>query len=114
MRLERLAIVILFSIVVGLLVYNIFFDRPAPDDKYNKQLQQIDSVKTLINKLDQEHKIQDSIIASYQLKVDSLDVEILKNKDKISQIKKDYAQKIKAAGNYTPTELDGFFTDRYK
>lgn len=114
MRVERLAIVILSSIVVGLLVYNIFFSNTSTDDKYTKKLQEIDSLTQVINKLEQQHLIQDSIIATYQVKVDSLDTEIVKSKDKIEQIKKEYGKKIKAIGNYTPTELDSFFTDRYK
>lgn len=111
---ERIAIVVLSIAVVSLLVYNIFFNKPVVDDKYTKKLQEIDSLTQVINKLEQQHLIQDSIIATYQVKVDSLDTEIVKSKDKIEQIKKEYGKKIKAIGNYTPTELDGFFTDRYK
>ena len=78
------------------------------DQKY------VDSLNIRIGELEGQQKLSDSLIANYKKDIEVLDHKIDSTKNKVTQIRKEYEGKIKNIGRYTPTELDNFFTDRYK
>ncbi len=107
--------VILSIVVIALAAFIIFGKSSTKDgDKYAKQKQEIDSLSCIINTLETEQLAQDSIIRNYQIQVVRLDHDINAAKHKITNLKHEYSTKIQTVSNFTPTELDGFFADRYK
>lgn len=59
-------------------------------------------------------KEQDSLIQTYQNNIDTLIVKQNQLLQKLLQTRKEYEIKIKNIKRYTPTQLDSFFTNRYK
>jgi len=114
MRAERLAVIILASVVVAFLVYILFFSSSININDITAEEQRIDSLNRVIENLNKQHVIQDSIIGAYHNQVDSLNKQVNITKSKITQIKKEYGKKTDIVRSYNPTELDSFFTNRYK
>jgi len=69
---------------------------------------------TLINMYKATIQVQDSIIFNYEQKIATLTNERYKLSQKIKETRKIYEIKIKNIKRYTPSELDSFFTNRYK
>ena len=107
---------VILSIIVIVLVAFIVFGKESSNDvdKYARQKYEIDSLNNNINTLETQQLVQDSVIKDYQTQVVKLDHEIDAAKHKIINIKHEYSTKIQTVSNYTPTELDEFFTNRYK
>ena len=82
--------------------------------KYDKQKQQIDSLSNVINGLQKEQTRLDQSILKYQTKIDSLDNEINNTNQEIANVREYYGKKIRDILNYTPQQLDDFFSKRYK
>jgi len=82
--------------------------------KYDKQKREIDSLSQIINGLQKEQKILDGYIVKHQNKIDSLDNEIDTTNQEIKDIRSYYGKKIRDIINYTPSQLDDFFSKRYK
>jgi hypothetical protein len=59
-------------------------------------------------------KEQDSLIQTYQNNIDTLIAKQYQLSEKLIQTRKEYEIKIKNIKRYTPTQLDSFFTNRYK
>lgn len=98
-----------------MLIYYFLYKAPnnGDADRYAKQKHEIDSLTQVIGGLEREQLIRDSIINVYELEVSKLDHKIDDQKEKISNLKKEYGTKIQTVSKYTPTELDSFFTKRY-
>ena len=113
---QNIVIVILASIITALLVYVIFFDKTKVQytDKYADQKGKIDSLTNKIKDLQKQQFAQDSVIASYQSRIDYYRLEIKKVDKKIETIRIEYETKIRDAYSYTPSQLDSFFAGRYK
>ena len=107
--------VILSIVIIALAAFIIFRKSDTNDgDKYAKQKHQIDSLNNVVNILETEQLVQDSIIKNYQTQVVKLDRDIDVAKHKITNLKHEYSTKIQTVSTYTPNELDKFFTDHYK
>lgn len=115
MKLERIITVILASLVIGLTVYVLFFDKKKNDyvDKYKGEKDKIDSLTAKINDLRKVQLTQDSLIGVYENRITYYKSEINKVDNKIATIRKEYEERIRDAYNYTPSQLDSFFTNRY-
>jgi uncharacterized protein HemX len=111
---KDIIIAVLIAIVVGLGIYMYVRKPDLKDDKYDKQYQAIDSLINDIDRLQQNQLKLDSIINNHELKIKSINQSIDSTKRKLKQIRIDNGTKIQAASNYSPTEIDSFFTDRYK
>jgi len=107
--------VILSIVIIALAAFIIFRKSDTNDvDKYAKQKYQIDSLNNVVNTLETEQLVQDSIIKNYQTQVVKLDHDIDAAKHKITKLKHEHSTKIQTVSTYTHTELDEFFADRYK
>jgi hypothetical protein len=81
--------------------------------KYDHFQHSIDSLSNEITKLDSAHIKQDSTITLYKDSVVYLDKIIIEEKIKYTEIKHKFNEKRTHITNYTPTQLDSFFSKRY-
>lgn len=101
------------SIIILLLIGYIIYTNHQPSSD-NDFKQQIDSLNNKIDSLEEDQLRLDSLIVVYQDSVSILDTKIDSTKQKITEIRAYYGNKIKNISKYTPTQLDSFFTNRYK
>jgi hypothetical protein len=73
----------------------------------------LDSLETVTKQLEIQQYQYDSSIKAQQQIIDQIDFQIDHVKEKTTIIKEYYHEQSKAADNYTPTQLDSFFTKRY-
>jgi len=82
--------------------------------KYDKQKQEIDSLNNVLVNL-QKHQLElDKSILFHQNRIDSLNNEISNTNKEIADVREYYGKKIRDILNYTPQQLDDFFSKRYK
>ena len=111
----KLSHLIIGGILLLLLIFLIYF-RPTPTqiNTYDKEKKEIDSLKTKINKL---KNIQDTLtidLGKQQKVIDSLNNEIVKTEKELTKTRLYYGNKIKDLTSSSPSELDDFFSKRYK
>lgn len=80
----------------------------------NKEKSQIDSLNVVIQGLYKENLKLDSTVLNLNNEIKLVDKQIEEIKNKKVTIKKEYHEKINRVDNYTESELDSFFSDRYK
>ena len=98
-------------VIIGLwLINRIVQGEHAKTINYKKT---IDSLNTEIVKLDSTYKKQDSVIVVYKDSVAYLDKLIKVNKIEIIKIKEKYAKIRPIIIQYSNTQLDSFFSNRY-
>jgi peptidoglycan hydrolase CwlO-like protein len=93
-----------------------FLLKPTNVDlsKYDKQKKEIDSLSNVISGLQIEQVHLNQSILQSQNKIDSLDNEINNTNQEIINVREYYGKKIRDILNYTPQQLDDFFSERYK
>ena len=82
--------------------------------KYTQQKQKIDSLNSVIIKLEDKQIELNRSIFDQQLEINILNHSIDSTNKEIVKVRKYYAKKIKDITTYTPTQLDNFFTERYQ
>jgi len=105
---------ILAAVIVLLIGYVLLYnktDNSVIDIKYKTE---IDSLNQAIILQHQKQLALNEMIITKELTIVQLDLQIDSTKQVITQQRKYYGEKIKNAGRYTPTELDSFFSNRYK
>jgi len=105
---------ILAAVILLLLGYIIIISRTNTSINDLEYKTEIDSLNRVISTYQQHQVVLDQKISNKELVIKKLDQEIDSTKQVIIQERKYYGDKIKNAGRYTPTELDSFFTERYK
>ena len=106
--------VILFSVAFSVLVYLALFNpRTVETPSYVQEKQKIDSLSYVITNLQKEQIKLNNTLTTYQTKIDSLNFQIDSTRQEIANIRIYYGRQIKDITNYTPSELDKFFTNRY-
>jgi hypothetical protein len=105
---------ILAAVILLLLGYIAFTSRSHTPTNNLKYKTEIDSLNRAISKYQQHQNVLDKKILDKELVIKELDYEIDSTKQVIIQERKYYGEKIKNAGRYTPTELNSFFSERYK
>jgi septal ring factor EnvC (AmiA/AmiB activator) len=104
---------IIFLIVISILVYKVYFVPNTINTMDKSDKLKIDSLSNKITELQKEQKtIEDNIkIVGYA--IDEIDENISKIKKDRTKIRKKYNEEITRVDNYTDSELDSFFSNRY-
>ncbi len=105
---------LIMGAIILLLLWLLLKPSNVDLSKYDKQKQQIDSLSNVINGLQKEQKSLDESVIKHQNKIDSLDNEINNTNQEIADVREYYGKKIRDILNYTPQQLDDFFSKRYK
>jgi uncharacterized protein YlxW (UPF0749 family) len=105
--LAAVILLLLGYIIVTSTTSNVSVKDPVYENK-------IDSLNRAIADYQKQQLVLDGKISKYELDIKKLDNEIDSTKQVIIDQRKYYGNKIKNAGKYTATELDTFFTNRYK
>ena len=80
----------------------------------NTSMHKIDSLNTLIVRLNKSEKRLDSLTTTYKDSVAVLDHKLISKQNELTKQREQYGKKIKTTRYYTPTQLDSFFASRYK
>ena len=101
-------------VVFGLFVlyWMIFVITPSVTMS-NEEKQKIDSLNNVITEIYQHQSKLDSTILDINKEIDVVDKDIDKIKNKKTEVKKEYHEKIIRVDSYTEPELDSFFSARY-
>jgi peptidoglycan hydrolase CwlO-like protein len=105
---------LILGAIILLLLWILFKPSNVDLSKYDKQKQQIDSLARVITELQKEQLQLDKSIFYHQNKIDSLNNEINNTNKEIADVREYYGKKIRDILNYTPQQLDDFFSKRYK
>jgi len=101
--------------IILLLLWFVFI-QPSPSmvSKYDKQKKEIDSLENNIKKLEQEQIELNKSLTHHQNKIDSLNYQIDITNQELNDVRNYYGKKIRDIANYSPSQLDDFFSKRYK
>jgi hypothetical protein len=104
---------LLLIIIVGLAGYNIFTTSGIKTDiaGYN---QKIDSIQNEIDSVAIENKKLDDHITNVNNEISKVEGEVTNVTKNITIIKNQTHEKIDSVNNYNFSDLEKFFTDRYK
>jgi peptidoglycan hydrolase CwlO-like protein len=105
---------LILGAIILLLLWLLFKPVNVDLSKYDKQKQEIDSLNNMLINLQQKQFELDKSVLSHQSTIDSLVNEISYTNQKIIDIRAYYDAKIKDINNYTPSQLNEFFSNRYK
>jgi len=100
--------------IILLLLWLTFRSVNTDFSKYEIQKQEIDSLNNVLIDLQKKQTELDKSVLSHQDIIDSLNNEISYTNQKITDIQAYYDKKIKDINNYTPSQLNEFFANRYK
>lgn len=103
----------LIIILCFIIIWNLFKTDSIKKEvkKYKKE---IELVQTKIDSVNSINKVLDSKISKIDKNIETIDQEIFQVDNKIKTIKIKTDEKINVVHNYSPNELEQFFTDRYK
>jgi peptidoglycan hydrolase CwlO-like protein len=105
---------LILGAIILLLLWLLLKPTKVDLSKYDKQKQEIDSLNNILVNL-QKHQLElDKSILFHQNIIDSLDNEINNTNKEIADVREYYGKKIRDILNYTPQQLDDFFSKRYK
>jgi peptidoglycan hydrolase CwlO-like protein len=111
---KMLYIATLFAaLILSLLVYK-SCSSESPTPSISKEQKSIDSILVIMDSLKSKQKSLDKQLQISIKNIDSLSGKIDNSEKQIINIKKYYGSKINDIKLYTPTQLDSFFTKRYK
>lgn len=112
----KLSHLIIGGILLFLLIFLVKCDVKKPDqtDKYDKQKQEITKLNNQITLLKFGQKILNKQLDQQKHLVDSLNIEIKHTEKELQQTRTYYGNKIKDLTSASNTELEQFFSDRYR
>jgi septal ring factor EnvC (AmiA/AmiB activator) len=112
----KLSHLIIGGILLLLLVFLVKCDveKPTPTDKYEKQKQEIERLKNNIEVLKFGQKVLNKQLDQQNHIVDSLNIEIKHTEKELQTTRTYYGNKIKDLTSASNTELEQFFSDRYR
>ena len=102
---------ILLLLTIFLLKCNV---TPTFVNTYDKEKKEIDSLQVEISKLKKSQLKLNKNINKQVLVIDSLNKEIKTTEKELIQTRTYYGSKIKNINSSSPSELEKFFTERYK
>jgi septal ring factor EnvC (AmiA/AmiB activator) len=106
-------------IIGGILLLLLVFllkpqSTPVQTNKYDKQKQEIDKLKNNIELLKFSQKLLNKQMIQQNRIVDSLNMEIKNTEKELQQTRTYYGNKIKDLTSASNSELEQFFSDRYR
>ena len=112
----KLSHLIIGGILLLLLVFLVKCDveKPTPTDKYEKQKQEIERLKNNIEVLKFGQKVLNKQLDQQNRIVDSLNTEIKLTEQELQTTRTYYGNKIKDLTSASNSELEQFFSDRYR
>jgi hypothetical protein len=111
----KLSHLIIGGIFLLLIIFLISFrTTPTPINTYDKEKREIDSLQNETNKLKILNSQLGNEIYLQNKVVDSLNKEIKTTEKELIQTRTYYGNKIKDLNSSSPSELNKFFTERYK
>jgi septal ring factor EnvC (AmiA/AmiB activator) len=112
----KLSHLIIGGILLLLLVFLVKCDveKPTPTDKYGKQKQEIKALKSNIALLKAGQKALNKQLEQQNKIVDSLNTEIKLTEQELQTTRTYYGNKIKDLISASNSELEQFFTNRYR
>lgn len=111
-KLSRLIIGGILLLWFILLTY--FKPTTSTVDKYAKEKKEIDSLQNNIFLLKEGQRILTNNVNKQVVVIDSLEEEIIVTEQELTQTRTYYGNKIKDLTSASNTELEQFFTDRYR
>jgi septal ring factor EnvC (AmiA/AmiB activator) len=112
----KLSHLIIGGILLLLLVFLVKCEvkKPTQVDKYKKEKKEIERLKSQITLLKFGQKILNKQLDQQNHIVDSLNIEIKHTEKELQQTRTYYGNKIKDLTSASNTELEQFFSDRYR
>ena len=111
----KLSHLIIGGILLLLLVFLVKCDVKKPvTNKYDKEKQEIEQLKSQITLLKFGQKVLNKQLSQQNHIVDSLNIEIKHTEKELQQTRTYYGNKIKDLTSASNTELEQFFSDRYR
>jgi septal ring factor EnvC (AmiA/AmiB activator) len=112
----KLPYLILAGIIFLVLLYLAFISNtPTPQvDKYETQKKEIDSLTSVIKTLNTEQEVLSERVKYQEHALDSIKIELTSTEKELNKTRKYYGDKIKNLNSSSPSELNDFFSDRYK
>jgi peptidoglycan hydrolase CwlO-like protein len=111
----KLSHLIISGIFLLLIIFLIFFrTTPTLINTYDKEKKEIDSLQNETNKLKNINVELGSKIYLQDKVIDSLNKKIKITEKELKQTRIYYGKKIKDISSSSPSELNKFFTERYK
>lgn len=106
---------LIMGAIILLLLISLFF-RPSSIDtsKYDTQKQEIKKLKNNINSLKNKQNILNVTLKKQENFIDSINTEIKLTEQELQQTRTYYGNKIKDLTSASNSELEQFFTDRYR
>ena len=105
---------LIMGVIILLLLWLLLKPTNIDLSKYDKQKKEIDSLGVVISELQKEQIRLDQSILQSKNKIDSLNNEVNNTNQEIINVREYYGKKIRDILNYTPQQLDDFFSKRYK
>lgn len=102
---------IIIAILGAVVIKFIFIDNPSYYEDYNSK------IEALNLKIDSLHSENDKLITSLDSlnnEISELDAILISSKNTINRIKNETDKALDAAYNFSKSELDKFFSDRYR
>ena len=101
--------------IILLLLFFVFLKPKQYDwSKVDKNQRKVDSLLYVIKNLQNEQTVLNNSITYHQSKIDLLDSKIANTNQDIIDIRKYYDKQIQDINRFTPSQLNEFFTKRYK
>jgi len=111
----KLSHLIIGGIFLLLLLYLIYVRiQPTPVPDYSKYKQKIEELQKEIDKLKNDQNILTIDLGKQKKVIDSLDNEVIKTEKELTKTRLYYDKKIKDLISSSPSELNDFFSKRYK
>jgi septal ring factor EnvC (AmiA/AmiB activator) len=111
----KLSHLIIGGILLLLLLYLIYVRiQPTPTPDYSKYKQKIEELQKEINRLKNAQDTLTIDLGKQQKVIDSLDNEVIETEKELIKTRLYYDKKIKYLTSSSPSELNDFFSKRYK
>lgn len=112
----KLSHLIIGGILLLLLVFLVKCDvkKPIQTDKYAKEKKEIERLKSQITLLKFGQQVLNKQLDQQNHIIDSLNIEIKHTEKELQQTRTYYGNKIKDLTSASNTELEQFFSDRYR